>query len=53
MGVGRTADDTVIKAELHPRHRSWATDRPSIQATANNLGIQELATCNNTDAYWV
>jgi len=37
---GRTADDRVIKAELHPPHRAG---RPSIHATAIDMGFQELA----------
>ena len=56
MGVvrerGRTADDRVIKTELHPHHWGWALgDRPSIQATANNLVFQELAAAHTQYAY--
>ena len=44
MGVvrerGRTADDRVIKAELHLPDRAG---QPSIHATANDMGFQELA----------
>jgi len=38
---GRTADDRVIKAELHPPHGAghWATVHPSMLL----LGFQELA----------
>jgi len=38
---GRTADNRVIKAELHPPHRAghWVTVRPSTLL----LGFQELA----------
>jgi len=49
---GRTADDRVIKAELHlpaRARRGQATgDRPSIQATANDLSLQELAAALTT-----
>jgi len=42
---GRTADDRLIKAELHPLHLDRASgDHPSIHATASDLGFKELVT---------